>query len=183
MRFWFALCLSLLLTVWAAAPARASLTDDHFDGNIFSLYAGNGALVPPRTTLAESLKRQRPALLLFYTDDSRDCKQYSLVVSQLQAFYARAVSFIPLSADALDPDPSHYPIQQAGHYYRGLLPQTVLIDGQGQVVLDEVGKLPFEQVDTALREVFNLPERPTPDQTLVPRPFNEINSEPPPESS
>ncbi|MBD2104203.1 thylakoid membrane photosystem I accumulation factor [Leptolyngbya sp. FACHB-261] len=177
MRFWLALCLSLVLTFWAAGPSWASLADDHFDGNIFPLYAGNGSLVPPRTTLAESLRRQRPALLVFYTDDSRDCKQYSIVVSQLQAFYGRAVSIMPLIADTIDPDHSRYTPQDAGYYYRGQLPQTVLIGSEGQVLLDEVGQVPYEKTDAVLRKVFSLPERNAQDETLVPRAFNEFNSE------
>ena len=46
------LCLGLLLG--QSSPAHASLNDDSFDGNIFALYAGNGSLVPPRVTLADS---------------------------------------------------------------------------------------------------------------------------------
>ncbi len=181
----WSLALSLLLTLgWlglGSTPAGASLTDDRFDGNIFPLYAGNGSLVPPRVSLAESLERQRPALLVFYTDDSRDCKQYSIVISRLQAFYGRAVSFIPLSADALDPDPSRYSLQEAGHYYRGLLPQVVVLDGAGKMVLDEAGPVPYEKIDAVLRQVFDLPAAPPEARTQVPRAFNEINSELAPE--
>ena len=76
-------------------PALASLNDDRFDGNIFALYGGNGALVPPKVTLAQALRRDKPVLLVFYLDDSRDCKQYSTVVSQLQAFLRAGRRFYP----------------------------------------------------------------------------------------
>ena len=36
--------------------ANASRDSDSYDGNIFPIYAGNGAIVPPQTTLQESLK-------------------------------------------------------------------------------------------------------------------------------
>ncbi|NES72268.1 MAG: thioredoxin family protein, partial [Okeania sp. SIO2D1] len=90
-----------LLLLIATPTALASLNDDRFDGNIFALYAGNGSLVPARVTLNESLKSSKPALLVFFLDDSKDCKQFSTVVSQLQAFYGRAASFIPVNVDAI----------------------------------------------------------------------------------
>jgi len=66
---------------WVACSSQvchrlASLTDDHFEGNIFVLYGGNGSLVPPKVTLAKSLAGT-DQLLVFYVDDSSDCKQYA----------------------------------------------------------------------------------------------------------
>ena len=60
----------------AIPSALAALDDDRFDGNIFALYAGNGSLVPPRVTLTESMNQGRPSLLVFFLDDSKDCKKY-----------------------------------------------------------------------------------------------------------
>src|ERR687885_837872 len=68
-------CLLLL----GAPPALAGLNDDKFDGNIFALYGGNGSLVPPRVTLTDSFNRGKPAILVFYVDDSSDCKQFAIV--------------------------------------------------------------------------------------------------------
>ena len=48
--------------------ANASRDSDSYDGNIFPIYAGNGAIVPPKTTLQESLKNKRIAVLFFYLD-------------------------------------------------------------------------------------------------------------------
>ncbi|OLP20234.1 thioredoxin family protein [Leptolyngbya sp. 'hensonii'] len=175
--FRLTLILVLLLTSLVAGvlPAQAGLHDDHFDGNIFALYAGNGSLVPPRISLAESLKRQKPALLMFYTEDSRDCKEYSGVISQLQAYYGRAANFIPVSSDSLLPDVKYSP-QDPGFYYKGRVPQTVLIDQAGQVVLDEKGKIPFERVDDVFRQVFDLLPR-SESVELRRRIVNEINTE------
>ena len=46
------------------APVQASLCDS-YDGNIYALYAGNGSLVPPATTLADSQAagHKRPGVL------------------------------------------------------------------------------------------------------------------------
>jgi len=182
-RSWRRLLASCLLTLIAAfscsllgmQPALASFEDDHFDGNIFVLYGGNGSLVPARISLAESLKRHKPALLVFYLDDSSDCKQYATVISGLQAYYGRAASFVPVTVDAISPKSSYTP-SEPGYYYEGLVPQTVLIDQEGKVVFNEKGKVAFEKVDDAFRNVFNLlPRSESPD--LKQRRINEFNSE------
>lgn len=164
-------CLLLL----GAPPALAKLNDDNYDGNVFVLYAGNGSLVPPRVTLAESLKQHKPALLVFYVDDSRDCKQYATVVSQLQSPYGRAASFMPIDIDSLPPKSTYTPTEP-GYYYEGLVPQTVLIDQKGKVVLNETGQVPYERVDDVFRKVFDLLPR-SESVELKRRTVNEINTE------
>ncbi len=164
-------CLLLLGT----PSALAGPNDDQFDGNVFVLYAGNGSLVPPRESLAESIKRGRPALLVFYVDDSRDCKPYASVISQLQSPYGRVASFIPINIDSL-PLKSKYERTEPGYYYEGLVPQTVVIDQKGKVVLNETGQLAYERVDDAFREVFDLLPR-SESVELKRRKFKEINSE------
>lgn len=155
--------------------ALASLTDDHYDGTIFTLYGGNGSLVPPKVTLADSFQRHKPALLVFYLDDSKDCKEYTTTVSQLQAYYGRAADFIPLTVDSLSPNPSKDP-QNPRYYYQGFVPQTVLINQSGKVVFDEKGIVPFEKVDDVFREVFDLVPR-SESVTLKRRQVNELNTE------
>jgi thiol-disulfide isomerase/thioredoxin len=170
-----ALSIALVLSLLLTPPAWAVLTDDHFDGNIFPLYAGNGSLVPPRVSLVETLQQHRPALLVFYADDSSDCKKYVSVVSQLDSFYGRAANFIPVIIDAI-PAKDRYEKTESGYYYKGYLPQTVLLDQSGNVALDANGVLPFEQVDDVFRKVFDLLPR---DQSveLKRRPVNEVNTE------
>jgi thiol-disulfide isomerase/thioredoxin len=167
--------IALVLSLSLTSPAWAVLTDDHFDGNIFPLYAGNGSLVPPRVSLVETLQQHRPALLVFYADDSSDCKKYVSVVSQLDSFYGRAANFIPVIIDAI-PAKAHYDKTEPGYYYKGYLPQTILLDQSGKVVLDANGVIPFEQVDDVFRKVFDLLPR---DQSieLKRRPVNEVNTE------
>lgn len=157
------------------APALAGLTDDRYDGDIFALYAGNGSLVPPKVTLAEALKRDRPTMLVFYVDDSSDCKEYSLVVSQTQALYGRAIDILALRVDAL-PQQQRYEPTEAGYYYKGSVPQTVLFDASGKVVLNEIGKIEFEPIDDVFRKLFDLLPRAESVQ-LKRRPVNEINTE------
>ncbi len=162
---------SLLLT----NPAFAGIDDDKYDGNVFVLYAGNGSLVPAKISLANSLKVKKPALLVYYVDDSSDCKKYSTVISQLQAYYGKAASFIPVTVDSLALD-KKYANTEDGYYYGGTVPQTVVIDKAGKVRLNQSGQISFEKMDDTLREVFDLLPRKE-SVELKRRSFNEFNSE------
>ncbi len=168
------LALSLILFT-STPPAFATLTDDRFDGTIYALYAGNGSLVPPKVKITDSFKRKKPVLLVFYTDDSSDSKQYAIVVSQLQEFYGREADFMPISVDSLPPETSPK-LTEPGHYYEGFVPQTVILDQSGKVVFNEKGQIPFEQVDDALRKVFDLLPREN-SVALKRRVVNELNVE------
>jgi hypothetical protein len=165
----------LALSTAFPSPALASLQDDRFDGNIFALYAGNGSLVPPRVTLAQSLIGERPTLLTFYIEDSKDCKQFSNIISELQAYYGRVIDFIPVNVDSIPTQASYTP-QEPGFYYKSKVPQTLLFDAAGHKVLEVVGKGTFNQFDDSLREVFNLLPR-TESVTLKRRSLNEVNAE------
>lgn len=173
------ICLTLLLTVvsWWAFPtaAWAGLDDDRYDGNIFALYAGNGSLVPPRVTLKQSIQQGKPTLMVIYVDDSRDCKRFSSVISQLQAPYGRAANFIPIMADAIPVKDSYAPTEP-GYYFEGSVPQTVVFDQQGEVRFNHVGITSYEAIDDVMREVFDLLPR-SQSAELRRRPVNEVNSE------
>jgi hypothetical protein len=163
------------LFVFGTLPANATITDDRYEGNIYVLYAGNGSLVPPRSTLAESLKKETPAILVFYLDDSSDCKEYSLVVSRFQEYYGRAANLIAVNVDTL-PVKSKYTPEEPGYYYEGVVPQTVVLDDKGKVAFNGRGQVKFEEADDALRKVFDLLPR-TESLQLKRRSFNEFNAE------
>lgn len=165
----------LFLSCLLVNPALAGIEDDKYDGNVFVLYAGNGSLVPAKISLADSLKASKPALIVFYVDDSTDCKKYSTTISQLQGYYGKAASFIPVTVDSLALD-QKYANTEAGYYYGGTVPQTVIIDKQGKVRLNEAGIVSFEKVDDAMRDVFDLVPRKD-SVELKRRSFNEFNSE------
>ena len=158
------------------SPAFASMNDDRFEGNIFALYAGNGSIVPPKSHLKDSLRNHRVAIILFYLDDSRDSKAFAASYSQLQAGYGRAADLIPVIVDSLFSDVTYTPDEE-GYYYRGQIPQIVIINAEGQVVLDEVGQVPYEKMDDVLRDLFNLLPRSESETLLKRRSFNEFSSE------
>ncbi len=174
--------LLVLVLGWSSwtGVAQAGLTDDRYDGNIFALYAGNGSLVPPRVTLAQSLQQGKPAILVFYVDDSGDCKQFAGTISQLQGPYGRAANFIPVMADAAtgvaNPGPT-----EPGYYFGGKVPQTVIFDGAGQVRFNGEGQVSYEAMDDVLREIFDLLPRQE-SVELRRRAVNEVNTELVPES-
>lgn len=174
---WLVLALVVVLC-WLGTPtnAWAGLNDDHYDGNIFALYAGNGSLVPPRVTLKQSLAQpDRPTLLVFYVDDSADCKQFSSIISQLQDPYGRVADFIPIMADSIPVQDSYEPTEP-GYYFEGAVPQTVVLDQEGNIRLNEIGFVSYEAIDDVMREVFDLLPR-SESVELRRRPVNEVNTE------
>lgn len=163
-----------VVSLWST-PAIAGLTDDNYDGNIFALYAGNGSIVPPRYSLADSFKQGKPTLLFFYVDDSQDSKAFSSVVSQLQAPYGRAANFIAIAADSIPVKDSYKP-NEPGYYFENKVPHTVIFDAEGNAIFNEVGQVSYEKVDDKLRQVFDLLPREE-SVELRRRPVNEVNSE------
>lgn len=174
-RWLVAIAIVALLIVCLPGNAWAGLDDDRYDGNIFALYAGNGAIVPPRVNLAESLKQEKPTLLFFYVDDSRDCKEFSFVISRLQAPYGRVANFVPVMADAVPVKDSFTP-SEPGYYFKGAVPQTLVLDSDGNVLFDQTGAVSYEAVDDVFREIFDLLPRDQ-SQELRRRPVNELNVE------
>lgn len=171
------LSLLILLTsfsAWWTSPALATINDDLYEGNVFVLFGGNGSLVPPRMDLPTSLKRNKPAILVFYVDDSSDCKQFSGLVTRMQEFYGRAASIIPVSVDSFV-DKKRYSRDEPARYYSGVVPETVILNQKGKVVYDGKGQVPYEEVDDVLRKVFDLLPR-SESLVLKRRSFNEFNS-------
>ncbi|WP_193193710.1 thylakoid membrane photosystem I accumulation factor [Nostoc sp. MG11] len=170
-------CLLLLacLFILGVQPAYAGIDNDLYDGNIFVVYAGNGSLVPPRQTLAQALAEHKPTVLAFYVDDSSDCKKYAISISRIQEFYGRAAEIIPLNVDTI-PSKKTYNPTEPGYYYSGSVPQIVVFNKSGQVVLNKKGQVPYEEIDDSLRQVFDLLPRAKTAQ-LKRRAFNEFSSE------
>lgn len=173
----FLLLVSLLVSLFAifTQPAFAGVDDDRYDGNIFVVYAGNGSLVPPRATLKQALAEQKPAILTFYVDDSSDCKKYAIVVSEVQAYYGKAVEIIPVDVDSISLEKTYTPAEP-GYYYSGGVPQVVVFNKAGDVVLNEKGQVPYEKIDDEFRKVFDLLPR-SESIELKRRSFNQFSSE------
>lgn len=173
----FSLVIICTLTVLFINPSsvNADIDNDRYDGNIFVVYAGNGSLVPPRLTLTQSLQRKTPTILVYYLDDSSDCKQFAFVVSRMQEFYGRVASIIPVNVDTIAPK-DNYTTEETGYYYEGVVPQTVILNEEAEVIFNGKGQVQFEEVDDILRNLFDLLPR-SESVTLKKRSFNQFNSE------
>ncbi|MEB3254892.1 MAG: thylakoid membrane photosystem I accumulation factor [Synechococcaceae cyanobacterium] len=160
---------------WLPGSAAASLENDRYDGNIFALYAGNGSLVPPRSSLAQSLEAHRTAVLVFYLDDSSVSKRFAPVVSELQRLWGNRIDLIPLVTDPLQGRPDQGPSDPA-HYWKGVIPEVVVIDGDGKVRFDASGAVAVAAIDEAISQATGLP-LPAGGRTGGSVSINELNSE------
>ena len=175
-----ALLLLLGVSFGFGSAAKASLNDDRYDGNIFALYAGNGSLVPPRSSLALALEQHRVAVVVYYLDDSSVSKRFAPVVSELQRLWGNNVALIPLVTDPLQPGgkaaAGALPVGDPSRYWSGLIPQVVVFDRQGQVVFDASGQVEVDAINGAVSQATGLP-LPAPSGLGSTRSFNELNSE------
>ncbi|AIQ96977.1 hypothetical protein EW15_0885 [Prochlorococcus sp. MIT 0801] len=164
----------LILFFLFVNPVYSARDTDSYDGNIYPIYAGNGSLVPPQSTLSESLKNERTSVLVFYLDDSSASKQFAPVVSGIKLLWSSSVDVIPLSIDELDNDDKKF-ITDPAYYWHGKIPQTVILDGKGNVLLDQEGQVSFDSINDAITKGTGLKK---PDFDLTVKSFNEYNSEP-----
>ncbi|MEB3361494.1 MAG: thylakoid membrane photosystem I accumulation factor [Synechococcaceae cyanobacterium] len=157
-------------------PSWAALDNDRYDGNIYALYAGNGSLVPPRSTLAQSLADQRVTVLVFYLDDSAVSKRFAAVVSELQRVWGQAVELMPLVTDPLQNRPDGGATDPA-HYWSGLIPEVVVLDRAGTVAYRASGQVPVGAINQAISKATGLALPADLDNRAVTESFNELNSE------
>jgi len=171
-----ALVLSALLALGLVPGAADAARDTNsYDGNIYALYAGNGSLVPPRSTLADAMAEHRPIVLGYFLDDSAASKQYAVVFNELQRLWGRNVELILLSTDPIQNRETHGPTDPAT-YWKGAIPQVVVFNTEGKPVLDEAGPVSIDAINAALTDVTGL--KPQGDVKLsLSREVNELNSE------
>lgn len=167
-----ALIVALAVGPW---PALASLSDDRYDGNIYALYAGNGSLVPPRATLEQAMAGHRVAALIYYLDDSAVSKRFAPVVSELQRLWGNRIDLIPLVTDPLQNHPATGATDPAS-YWSGVIPQVVILDGDGRVVFDERGQVSVDAINRALSQATGVPIAPAGGRSTT-ESFNELNTE------
>ncbi len=156
------------------SPVFSARNTNSYDGNIFPIYAGNGSLVPPSTTLKESLENKRTSVLVFYLDDSASSKEFAPVVSGIKLLWSSSVDLIPLTTDELQNKNTDDPTNPA-HYWHGFIPQVVVIDSEGNVILDQDGQVSIESINSAITTSTGLKP---PSFSISIKSFNEYNSEP-----
>ena len=153
--------------------ANASRDSNSYDGNIFPIYAGNGAIVPPQTTLQESLKNQRVAVLFFYLDDSSDSKAMAPVISGLDLIWRNNIDLISLTTDELQNGKTESEENQPAYYWNGLIPQTIVLDNNGDVKFDQNGMVNIDDLNKIIGELKGIDINET---SFSVESFNEYNS-------
>jgi len=167
--------LGLALMLGQAGLAQAALTTNSYDGNIYALYAGNGSLVPPRSTLEQAFNAHRVAVVVYYLDDASASKRFAPSVSELQRLWGNSVELIPLAVDPLQNRPDQG-LNDPAHYWHGRIPQVVVFDPDGQVLFDAEGQVSLAAINGAVSAATGIA---IPDEfktsTLVS--INELNAE------
>jgi hypothetical protein len=155
--------------------SEAALTTNTYDGNIYALYAGNGSLVPPRSSLAQAWAEHRPAVVVYYLDDDAASKQFAPVVSELQRLWGNRIELIPLVTDPLQNRPEAGK-EDPAHYWHGHTPQVVVFNGEGSVLLDAEGQVGLTAINDAVSQAtgVTIPEEFRRSTTVS---INELNAE------
>tara|TARA_Y100001933_G_C18711373_1_gene443430 strand:+ start:83 stop:628 length:546 start_codon:yes stop_codon:yes gene_type:complete len=152
-------------------PAYASRNSDSYDGNIFPIYAGNGSIVPPQTTLKESISNKRVSILFFYLDDSANSKALAPIISGIDLIWKNNVDIIALTTDELQGKEYNNSLEE-GYYWNGFIPQTVILDGDGNIKFNKNGLIDIDEVNNVISEILGIDF----DNTFSVETFNEYNS-------
>lgn len=163
------LVITLLLHI---SPVKAARDTNSFDGNIFPIYAGNGSLVPPASTIEQSINNNRTSVIVFYLDDSAASKEFAPVVSGLKLLWSSAIDLIPLTTDSLAL--SSQSTNDPSYYWHGKIPQTVVLNGNGEVILDQEGQVPIDTINQAISQATG---KKPPEFSVSIKSFNEYNSD------
>ena len=163
----------ILLILFTSYPTNASRDNNSYDGNIFPIYAGNGAIVPPQTTIEESLKNGRISVLFFYLDDSSDSKAMAPVISGLDLIWRNNIDLIALTTDELQSNGSDSTSNQPNYYWNGLIPQTIILDSTGDVKFDNNGIVNIDDLNKIIGELKGIDIK---DSKFSVESFNEYNS-------
>ena len=163
-----------ILFIFYISPVYSARDTNSYDGNIYPIYAGNGSLVPPPSSLSESLRNKRTSVLVFYLDDNASSKQFAPVVSGIKLLWSSSIDLIPIAIDEID-NTGKKTAKDPGFYWGGNIPQVVIIDGNGNVLLDKEGQVSIDDINDAISKGTGL-NKPNFDITV--KSYNEYNSEP-----
>jgi len=153
--------------------ANASRDSNSYDGNIFPIYAGNGSIVPSQTTLEESLKNKRVSVLFFYLDDSSDSKAMAPIISGLDLIWRNNIDIIAQTTDELQDKKKSDLRNEPNHYWNGLIPQTIIINSDGEVKYDQNGMINIDELNKVIGELKGIDIN---DTKFSVESFNEYNS-------
>ena len=149
------LLFTFLINFYPIASLQASRSTDSYDGNIFPIYAGNGSIVPPQTTLKDSISNKRVSILFFYLDDNANSKALAPAISGLDLIWRNSIDIIALTTDELQNKNSEDRFVES-FYWNGLIPQTVVLDGDGNVKYDKNGMIDIDKINRIISDIKGL---------------------------
>ena len=163
--------LIIYLIFFLITPVNAARNSDSYDGNIFPIYAGNGSIVPPQTTLKEALNNDRVSILFFYLDDNASSKSLAPLISGIDLIWRNNIDIIALTTDELQ-GKVFKEKNEEGYYWNGLIPQTVILDEDGIIKFDKNGLIDIDEVNKIIAEIKGIDYQ----NSFSIESFNEYNS-------
>ena len=111
--------------------------------------------------------------MFFYLDDSSDSKAMAPVISGLDLIWRNNIDLIALTTDELQSDKSKSNSNQPNYYWNGLIPQTIILDSQGEVRFDMNGMVNIDDLNKTIGELKGIDIS---DSKFSVESFNEYNS-------
>ena len=113
-------------------------------------------------------------MLAFYLDDSAASKDFAPLLSDLDGRWGRVTEVIALPSDPYSVD-SKAPLSDPSHFWRGTVPQLLVLSSEGKVLYDVDGRMDVGKIEQALSDATGiaLPEGQAERSSTS---FNEINS-------
>ena len=124
--------------------------------------------------MEDSINKGRAAVVVYYLDDSAASKAYAPVVSGIKLLWSSAVDLLPLTTDELANQDKENP-KSPSYYWQGVVPQVLVIDKSGTVILNKTGQVPIAEINEAISSATGLEP---PSFSISIKSFNEYNSEP-----
>ena len=113
------------------------------------------------------------AVLFFYLDDSSDSKAMAPIISGLDLIWRNNIDIIALTTDELQDKEKSDLRSEPNYYWNGLIPQTIIINSDGEVKYDQNGMINIDELNKVIGELKGIDIE---DMTFSVESFNEYNS-------
>jgi len=113
------------------------------------------------------------AVLFFYLDDSSDSKAMAPIISGLDLIWRNNIDIIALTTDELQDKEKSDLRNEPNYYWNGLIPQTIILNSDGEVKYDQNGMINIDDLNKVIGELKGINIE---DTTFSVESFNEYNS-------
>ena len=168
------LSLTITIVICFNCPAIAARDTNTYDGNIFPIYAGNGSIVPPKTSLKQSINEGKVSVIFFYLDDSADSKKMAPTISSLDLIWGNNINILGYTTDLIQNNKQSDSPEESSYYWSGLIPQTVIINKDGELVFDKNGQVSINELNKVISESTGINKN---GENYSIESYNEYNSE------